>query len=175
MNLSKEEENAFFLKNQNLVHTIIQKNDFKIDGYDYNDIVQVGNIGLLKAIRAFDESKDIQFSSYAWKCITIKILETMRSVKRKSDFCISLYKLVDNVDNIQLVDTLEDPNSSDIFDLIEFKVEIERRLNEHDIEILNLRYKGYTQSYIAETLHVSLSTISSVLKKVRRIIDECRE
>ena len=31
MNLSKEEENAFFLKNQNLVHAIIQKNDFKID------------------------------------------------------------------------------------------------------------------------------------------------
>lgn len=38
---------------------------FKNSGYEIDDLFQVGNIGLIKAIRDFDLSRDFKFSTYA--------------------------------------------------------------------------------------------------------------
>ena len=34
-------------------------------GVDYDDLFQIGAIGLVKAAKAFDESKNLRFSTYA--------------------------------------------------------------------------------------------------------------
>lgn len=46
-----------------LVASIVRR--FLSRGYDYDDLFQVGSLGLLKAILDFDLSYDVQFSTYA--------------------------------------------------------------------------------------------------------------
>ena len=40
---------------------------FRYTGYDYKDIVSIGNIGLIKAINLYDLNKNVHFFTYAKK------------------------------------------------------------------------------------------------------------
>ena len=50
--------------------------------YDKKDLVSIGNIGLMNAIKTFDVSKKIEFSTYATKCIDNEILIFLRNIKK---------------------------------------------------------------------------------------------
>ena len=47
-------------------------------GVDYEDLFQIGSIGLIKAAKAFDESKNLKFSTYAVAKITGEIKTYLR-------------------------------------------------------------------------------------------------
>ena len=49
--------------NIRLVHSIV--NRFTIKGFEREDLFQIGCVGLIKAIDKFDESFEVQFSTYA--------------------------------------------------------------------------------------------------------------
>ena len=70
---SEEEK---LLKNMGLVHSIASR--FPYSGVEYEDLVQIGSLGLLKAIRNFDESKGFAFSTYAVPVITGEIKRFLR-------------------------------------------------------------------------------------------------
>lgn len=46
------------------------------------DFVQEGLIGLLKAVRTYDENKGFMFSTYAWRCIKNSIISELRRYNR---------------------------------------------------------------------------------------------
>lgn len=50
-------------ENLPLVKSVVRR--FLSRGFDYDDLFQVGSLGLLKAILGFDLSYDVQFSTYA--------------------------------------------------------------------------------------------------------------
>jgi RNA polymerase sporulation-specific sigma factor len=54
---------ALILNNAGLVNSIAAK--FLGRGTEYEDLVQIGNIGLVKAIRSFDLGRECAFSTYA--------------------------------------------------------------------------------------------------------------
>ena len=56
-------------KNLPLVTAISKK--FLNRGYEYEDIFQIGSMGLIKAINNFDASYNVQFSTYAVPMIKI--------------------------------------------------------------------------------------------------------
>ena len=49
--------------NVGLIYMVLER--FKNSFYDYEDLFQVGSIGLLKAIDKFDFSFNVRFSTYA--------------------------------------------------------------------------------------------------------------
>jgi RNA polymerase sigma factor (sigma-70 family) len=53
---------------------------FKIAPSDYDDIHQVGSIGLLNAIRSFNPQKG-SFSTLAWWCISREIVRELKKPK----------------------------------------------------------------------------------------------
>lgn len=55
----------------NVISILFTKEEIKHLGYD--DLVQEGSIGLLKAIRTYDSSKSVEFSTYATICIRNEI------------------------------------------------------------------------------------------------------
>ncbi len=69
-------EEELLLKNMGLVHSIASR--FPYSGVEYEDLVQIGSIGLLKAIRNFDASKGFAFSTYAVPVITGEIKRFLR-------------------------------------------------------------------------------------------------
>jgi RNA polymerase sporulation-specific sigma factor len=46
------------------------------------DYIQEGLIGLLKAVRTYDETKGFSFSTYAWRCIKNSVISELRRFER---------------------------------------------------------------------------------------------
>ncbi len=72
-NYSKEQ---LLLNNVLLIKSIV--NRFRNKGVDYDDLYQLGCIGLLKAINNFDESFGVRFSTYAVPMILGEIKRFLR-------------------------------------------------------------------------------------------------
>ena len=62
--------------NAGLVKSIAVK--FRGRGIEYEDLIQIGSIGLVKAIRSFDASRGFAFSTYAVPLIVGEIKRTLR-------------------------------------------------------------------------------------------------
>ena len=62
--------------NLGLVRSIVQR--FRDRGVEYDDLMQIGSIGMLKAIRSFDASKGTVFSTYAVPLIIGEIRRFIR-------------------------------------------------------------------------------------------------
>lgn len=62
--------------NIGLVYMVLER--FKSTSYDYEDLFQVGSIGLLKAIDKFDFSFNVRFSTYAVPMIIGEIKKFLR-------------------------------------------------------------------------------------------------
>lgn len=62
--------------NMGLVHNIAKR--FLNRGYDFEDLVQIGAIGLIKAVDRFDSSFDVKLSTYAVPVIMGEIKKFLR-------------------------------------------------------------------------------------------------
>jgi RNA polymerase sigma factor (sigma-70 family) len=64
---SRELENLFIEQNMKLVHSCIRRRYMRAvrNQEDYEEIAQCGMIGLMKAVRGFNFSFDVEFSTYA--------------------------------------------------------------------------------------------------------------
>ena len=72
----KNAEDILIDKNLPLVHSCVKK--LIRQGFEYDDLVQVGSIGLIKALRKFDTSLGLKLSTYAVPLIMGEIKRYMR-------------------------------------------------------------------------------------------------
>ena len=170
----KEARNKLILRNVKLVMYEVKKR-FGFTGFDVEDLVSVGNIGLIKAVETFDKEKGFNFSSYATRCIDNEILMYLnKSKSEKVD--TSLDKPVvggHNHDKMDIMDTIKD--NTDIVNewLAKERLQIIReaveKLPEQGREIIKLYFgfynnKTYTQNEISRILSISQSEVSKKIK-----------
>ena len=72
-----DNRSEFIKNNMGLVHSCAKR--FKGKGIDYDDILQAGHLGLIKAVDNFDSSREVKFSTYAVPCILGEIQQLFRS------------------------------------------------------------------------------------------------
>lgn len=93
----KEARDTLFEENAGLVYSVAKR--FLGRGVEMEDLVQIGSIGLLKAIDHFDRSYDVRFSTYAVPMILGEIrrylrddgiLKVSRSLKEN---CVRIYSV----------------------------------------------------------------------------------
>jgi len=98
---SENAKEILFVKNEALVKSIVKR--FLGRGVDYEDLMQIGNLGLLKAINGFDDSFGVRFSTYAVPMIAGDIkrflrddgmIKVSRSIKETA---AKAYKIVDDI------------------------------------------------------------------------------
>jgi len=75
-NGDSEAENYIVSQNLGLVRSVVKR--FLNRGCEYEDLVQIGSIGLLKAIKKFDTSYNVRFSTYAIPMIIGEIKRFLR-------------------------------------------------------------------------------------------------
>lgn len=179
MKTRSELEQQLVLKNQGLVRSRIKK--YNIYNNYYEDFVSIGNIGLIKAIRSFDESKGFSFSTYAVTCIDNEIKDQFRIDKaKKRDYIpISLnetiYESFKDGKTIMLQDTISDPTSQTYQKQIEDREiianlisKILNYMNSREVIILLLYAAGISQVEIGKYLSLDQSIISRLLKRSKR-------
>jgi RNA polymerase sporulation-specific sigma factor len=71
-----EDRDTFISENMGLVNYVVKR--FLNRGYEYDDIFQIGCLGLVKAVDRFDSSKNIKFSTYAVPMIVGEIKRFLR-------------------------------------------------------------------------------------------------
>lgn len=194
--LSQKEEKEYFCKmkegyteaeevlirhNLRLVAHIAKK--YKNSNIDSDDLISIGSIGLMKAIKTFSYEKGNSFSTYASRCIENEILMTFRSDKKNAnavylDDVISVDK---DGNNLSLYEILNDDRPGVDIEvenkIIYKKIEdiITKYLNSREQEIIIKRFglKGetpMTQIEIANELNISRSYISRLEKKALNTI-----
>ena len=75
-NGDSEAENYIVSQNLGLVRSVVKR--FLNRGCEYEDLMQIGSIGLLKAIKKFDSSYNVRFSTYAIPMIIGEIKRFLR-------------------------------------------------------------------------------------------------
>ena len=171
-----EARNVLIEHNLRLVVFLAKK--YENTGFDIEDLVSIGSIGLIKGINTYKIDKNIKLATYASRCIANEILMFLRKNKKKK-IEISLEDTL-NYDaegnELRLEDILgteDDVVPKELETSINKEV-LKKELNmldKREKEIMVLRYglnntKEYTQKEVAEMLNISQSYISRIEKKV---------
>ena len=189
--LSKEDELNYLIKSKkgdieaknkliehNLRLVVFLAKKYESTGYDIEDLVSIGSIGLIKGINTYKVDKNIKLATYASRCISNEILMYIRkNKKRKTEISLEDTLNYDAEGNeLRLEDILgteddivhkeyENKSNKEIL-----KEEI-AKLPDRDKQIMIMRYglnntKEYTQKEVADLLGISQSYISRIEKKV---------
>jgi len=173
-----EARNKLVEHNLRLVVFLAKK--YTSTGYDIEDLVSIGSLGLIKGIMTYKIDKNIKLATYASRCITNEILMYIRKNKnRKGEISLEDALNYDAEGNeLHLEDIMgTEPETvhSELekkFDKLELEKELEH-LPDREKEIMTLRYglkntEEYTQKEVADMLGISQSYISRIEKKVIR-------
>lgn len=169
-------------RNLRLVAHIIKK--FENSGDDFDDLISIGTIGLIKAVNTFNATKSTRLATYASRCIENEVLMYMRSKKKKRSE-MSLYEPIgtDKEGNeIHFMDILS-TDAETVSDMVSRILDQEqlwrkmKKLPPQERNVLVLRFGLHgrdreTQKEIAKKLGISRSYVSRIEK---RAIDRLAE
>lgn len=166
--------NRLIEHNLRLVAHIIKK--YYAAAGDQDDLISIGVIGLIKAIRTFDPSKNTRLATYAARCVENEIFMHFRTLRRVS--CeVSLSEPIDTDcegNTLELMDILS--SEEDMFEnllksdkIALLRAYLQTELDEREREIMILRYglnerRPLTQRETAERLGISRSYVSRIEK-----------
>lgn len=166
--------NILVERNLRLVAHIVKKFDNTQE--DTDDLISIGTIGLIKAIRTFNRHKNTRLATYAARCIENEILMHLRSSKRVRGEMMLFDPIGSDKEGneISLMDILE--SDVDVANHVERTVEQEavyrkiQALSGRERRVLELRYglsggTRRTQREISKTLGISRSYVSRIEKR----------
>lgn len=177
--LEKGDENA---KNKLIEHNLrlvvyIAKR-FDNTGIDIEELISVGTLGLIKAVKNYNSEKKIKLATFASRCIENEILMYLRKmVKIKAEVSLDEPLNVDWEGNQLVLSDILGTDNDMIYRDAESRVEgdilreLFDKLNDRDKAIVGMRYGLYgieekTQKEIADMMNISQSYISRLEKKI---------
>ena len=144
---------------------------------DQEDLLSIGTIGLIKAVKSFDIERKARFSTYAARCIENEILMVFRSSKKnqgvlsltdciKSDSEEGTAGIIDMIDDGVRVDEVYEKQE----EVVLLRACIDRVLTAQERQIILMRYGlttqiPQTQQEIADILNISRSYVSRIESK----------
>ena len=189
--LSSEEEIKYLLmfkegdinaRNKLIEHNIrlvvFLAKKYENTGYDLEDLVSIGSIGLIKGINTYKMDKNIKLATYCSRCIANEILMFLRkNKKRRTEISFEDALNYDAEGNELHLEDILGTDEDIVYKEFESKIDklaLERELNslnDRERHIMKLRYglnntEEYTQKEVAKMLGISQSYISRIEKKV---------
>ncbi|MGI6031257.1 MAG: RNA polymerase sporulation sigma factor SigK [Eubacteriales bacterium] len=165
-----ESRDRLIERNLRLVAHMVKK--YYSSPCDQEDLLSIGTVGLIKAIRSFDIEKGTRFSTYAARCIENEILMHFRAC-RKLQAEVSLSEPIDSDregNSLSLADVLCSEDNID--EQVELQLQssqlyrlVEEVLTPREKEILSMRYGLFgripmTQREVAVKMDISRSYVS---------------
>lgn len=179
---SKEIRDKIILHNTKLVYKIVDK----YTKNDKDDLLQIGMIGLIKAVDSYSLDKKIAWSTYMYSCVSneIRMYFRIQNYEKRSKYVeCSIYAEVDTKkeDSVAIVDMIYDKNIN-IFEEVALNIEIEKinktmkkLLSEREYRTMELRYglngnSEHTQQETADIMGIHRTQISRYEKKAMQKI-----
>ena len=162
--------------NLRLVVYIARK--FENTGVGIEDLISIGTIGLIKAVKTFDPHKKIKLATYASRCIENEILMFLRRTSRqKLEVSLDEPLNTDWDGNELLLSDILGTEGDMVYRSIEETVERQMlaralsKLSAREKEIMRLRFglggcAEKTQKQVADIMGISQSYISRLEKRI---------
>lgn len=168
-------------KYKNLVKS--RAKSYFLAGADRDDIVQEGMIGLFKAVRDFDVTKQASFRGFAEICIKRQMITAVKAATRRKHAPLNSYVSLsepvyeDNAERT-LVDMLAERKSIDPEEVFlrrekaeMLTAEIESKLSNLEKTVLSLYMDGMNYQEIAVELDRPPKSIDNALQRIKRKLD----
>lgn len=145
---------------------------------DYDDLISIGTIGLIKGVNSFNPEKNAKLATYCARCIENEILMYFRATKKQTG----------EISFDEPIDTDSEGNPLTLMDIIAIEdtiideIDTQNKLNKligiiknmpenRDKEILVMRYglngnPPLTQREVAKKLKISRSYVSRIEKRI---------
>lgn len=165
-----EAKNKLIEHNLRLVAHIAKK--YSLKGYDSDDIISIGTIGLIKAISSYNPDKKVSLATYSARCIENEILMTLRQGKKYQGDVLLQDTVGKDKDGkeVSLIERLGSDEES-VFEEVNLRLSIRQLYREmkavlsgREQKVLELRYGLYgteslTQKEISSMLGISRSYV----------------
>lgn len=172
----KEIVDYLMVKYKNLVRK--KANAFFLIGADNDDLIQEGMIGLFKAIRDYQEDKEVSFYHFAELCISRQMYTAMEASQRKKhaplNSYVSLYEETNEEGKMPLSEVLQsltDGNPEDLVidreNVLAFQKKINERLSKMERQVLVLTLQGLDYQQIAEIMEKPAKSIDNALQRIK--------
>ena len=159
-------------KYKDLVLKVSRK--FFLIGGEADDVLQEGMIGLFKAIRDYDASKEASFYSFAELCISRQVYTAINASNRKKHSPLRDYvSLSDNPEDLSVVvnNFMGNKNPEELILDKEaqymIQYEIERCLSAFEKQVLELYLRGYSYDRIAGEIDKPVKSVDNALSRIR--------
>lgn len=150
-------------------------------GGENEDLIQEGMIGLIKAVRDFDVTQKISFSSFAELCVSRQMYSAIEASNRKKHLplnsYVSLYEDSEEVGegrSLPLIDTIESSKENDPEVLYfgkeyteAFAEQLKELLSPLENHVLYLHLMGTDYRTIAELLGKSPKSVDNALQRIK--------
>lgn len=162
--------------NLRLVVYIAKK--FESSGMELEDLISIGAIGLIKAVKTYSVDKNIKLATYASRCIENEILMQLRkNTRTKNEVSLDEPLSNDGEGNELLLADIISVDEDSVTKNIEMSAEkqilmsVISKLESREQMIMFLRFgfAGYeekTQKEVADIMGISQSYISRIEKKI---------
>ncbi len=136
---------------------------------EYDDIIQEGMIGLLAAIKSFDEKKGASFKTYAATCINNSIQTALRKFKRQKD--IPQSAVVEYAEE-EIPEANGSISAEDYYiagESVSMLAKIlKENLSEYENEVLRLHIVGCNYNEIANRLSKTPKSVDNALQRIKK-------
>ena len=153
-----------------------------IVGAEKEDTVQEGMIGLFKAIKSFDNTKQNSFKSFANICIERQLITAIKSSNRQKHQPLNSYLSLNTAaydnnedDSVELLETFNSKTIEDPLDTImkqEYYKEVEdavnKNLSKFEKQVLDRFLKGESYVKIAERLDSPVKSVDNAIQRIRK-------
>ncbi|WKY48430.1 sigma-70 family RNA polymerase sigma factor [Eubacteriaceae bacterium ES3] len=159
----------------------IRSRSYYLIGSDYEDLIQEGMIGLLKAIWDYQPNRNVKFDTFAGLCIERQIQTAVTSANRLKhqilNQSVSIYSTLSKEDGDEIIEFLQadsntDPVTSLVNDeaLLTLVEMVKKELSEFEKKILLLYINGESYIKIAELLNCNTKSVDNALQRIRKKI-----
>lgn len=175
---SLEAQNYLLYKYKSLVS--IKSKRFFIVGAENDDIEQEGMIGLYKAIKSYDKSKDNSFKTFANLCIERQLITAIKTSNRQKHIPLNTSFSLNNAayeenDDVSIIDILNIGSVEDPLEMItkqENKKILEKKIDESlskfEKQVLDKYLEGYSYESIAVMLDTPTKSIDNAIQRIRK-------
>ena len=175
-----EQALSFLLdKYKDLVNSKVGK--YFIIGAEKEDIIQEGMIGLYKAVKNFDSSKQNTFKTFANLCIERQLITAIKSSNRQKHMPLNSYlslntSAYDNdEDGTELIETFEVDTIEDPLETImkkeyfnEIQNTVYKSLSKFEEKVLDRYMQGESYEIIARKLETPVKSIDNAIQRIRK-------
>lgn len=167
-------------KYRNIIFAVMREYTLYLKGMELDDFIQEGNLGILKAIKYFDVSKNVKFSSFVRLCVKSDLISFVKKhSSKRHEILTDIIYCRKFTDKEAIYDSIiEEVYSSDknnpekilfIKELIkEIKLFLKKDLSIVEQETLILLSEGYSYKEICMVLKKQPKKIDNTIQRIRQ-------